>query len=185
VAGDGNGDGVSDSQQLSVASLPFLNTSTPISNPGNAAPVYLTLVADSREGITDTTDSNSAQLTSIRQLDAPSTLPSSMFMPLGMLSFEADIEQSGITETFSMFVDSSVAVNGYWVQNREGIWQNLATKIETVGGKIRIDFVITDGGAFDADGQSNGQIGITGAVGAMPLSIVGTVTTAPGTGFWF
>jgi len=185
VAGDGNGDGVPDSQQASVMSTPFLNTPTPVSNPGSANPVYVTLVADSLAGVTDTTDNNSAQLTSISQGDAPANLPSVMQMPLGQISFGANIEKAGINETFSFFVDSSVAINGYWVQNSEGMWQNLATKIEVVGGKTRIDFIIADGGAFDTDGMANGLIASSGALGFMPLSMVGTTPAAVDTGFWF
>jgi len=185
VAGDGNGDGVADNQQSSVTSVPFLKTTTAVSNPTGAPPVYVTLVADSNAGVTDTTDTNSAQLTSVQQKDAPTGLPSEMLMPLGLISFVANVGTAGITETFSLFVDSSISFNGYWKQDKAGTWCNIATAIETVGGKTRIDFAITDGGAFDADGKADGIITDPGAIGSMPLSIVGALPVSTGTGFWF
>jgi len=97
----------------------------------------------------------------------------------------ANVATAGITETFSLFVDSSVSFNGYWKQNAAGTWCNIATVIETVGGKTRIDFAITDGGAFDADGKADGIITDPGAIGSMPLSMVGELPVTPGTGFWF
>jgi len=177
VAGDGNGDGVADNQQLAVTSTPFLDTSTAISS-------FVTLVADSIAGVVDTTDVGSALLTNIQQLDAPVDLPSAMLMPLGELSFSAVVDTKGVSETFSLFVDSSVNVNGYWSLNSDGIWVNLATHIETVGDKTRIDFAITDGGVYDNDPTPDGVITDNGAVGSMPLSIVGTVPVTHG-GFFF
>jgi hypothetical protein len=185
VVGDGNGDGVADNQQASVTSVPFLKTTTAVSNPTGAPPVYVTLVADSNAGVTDTTDTNSAQLTSVQQKDAPTGLPSEMLMPLGLISFVANVGTAGITETFSLFVDSSISFNGYWKQDKAGTWCNIATAIETVGGKTRIDFAITDGGAFDADGKADGIITDPGAIGSMPLSMVGELPVTTGTGFWF
>jgi hypothetical protein len=82
-------------------------------------------------------------------------------------------------------VDSSVNFNGYWKQDSEGIWCNIATAIVTVGDKTRIDFAITDGGEFDADGVANGVIVDPGAVGSMPLSLIGTTVAVTGSGFWF
>ena len=185
VAGDGNGDGVVDSQQPAVASAPFLNTSTAISNPSASPATFVTMVADSIAGVVDTTDVGSALLTNMQQLDAPVTLPSAMQMPLGELSFTAVVDTVGISETFSLFVDSTLNVNGYWSQNSDGTWVNLATHIETVGGITRIDFTVTDGGAYDIDHTADGTITDNGAVGSMPLSIVGVVPVATQGGFFF
>ncbi|WP_322835863.1 choice-of-anchor U domain-containing protein [Verminephrobacter aporrectodeae] len=49
---------------------------------------------------------------------------------------------------------------------------------------MRLDFTITDGGAFDADGQANGSITAPGAAAQMALSIVGQAPDAAG-GLWF
>jgi|GEM_PF-3431786 len=173
ATGDGNGDGIADSQQAAVASVPLRLTSTAVSNPGTAPQTFITLVADSKAGILDPTAPTNTQLTSVQQFDAPTALPKAMDMPLGLLSFSANVSTPGTSESFSLFVDSSTNVNGYWAQNSSGTWINLATKIETVGGKTRIDFAIADGGAFDIDHLANGTINDLGAVGNMPLTIVG------------
>ncbi len=201
VAGDGNGDGVADSQQSGVTSVAFLQTTTAQSNPGTAAPVFVSLVADARDGKIDTSDTNTASLTNVRQLDAPANLPAEIKMPLGLIAFSANVGLNtpspsgtpavGVLETFSLYVDPSLEVNGYWKQNTAGTWVNLASaafggKIVTEGGKTRLDFQLTDGGQFDADGKIDGVITDPGAAGSMPLSLVGYAPIlADGTHFWF
>jgi len=86
--------------------------------------------------------------------------------------------------------DGSFWVNGYWKQNAAGTWVNLASApfggaIVEEGGRLRLDFKITDGGEFDADGKVDGVITDPGAVGSMPLSIVGYTPDLPNGGFWF
>ena len=193
--GDGNGDGLADSQQSNVASAPFLNTPTSQSSPGSAAQTYITLVADSSGGKIDTSDSNSASLSQVQQLDAPAHLPSGMTMPLGLTAFITNVGQSsvagtGVTETFSLYVDASLNVNGYWVENAAGAWCNLASaayggQVVNEGGRIRLDFKLTDGGAFDADHAVNSVIVDHGAAGFVPLSVVGCPPAAPAGGYWF
>ncbi|HIJ88940.1 MAG TPA: hypothetical protein HPP97_14875, partial [Desulfuromonadales bacterium] len=180
--GDGNGDGIQDSLQGNVMSVQFLKTPT-VSTPGEAQQTFITLVSDASAG---DPDSNTVVLTKVQQLDAPNH-PASMNMPLGLLSFSATEQHntSEPSETFSLFVDSTLNVNGYWVQNATGMWENLATSIVTAGGKTRIDFAITDGGAFDTDHSANGIIENTGAAGSMPLSIVGAAPDSALKGFLF
>ncbi|NJD36750.1 MAG: hypothetical protein FIA89_00270, partial [Geobacter sp.] len=185
VTGDGNGDGTPDALQSNVASVPFLETSTAVSNPAGAPPVFISLIADSKDGMIDTTNNLTATLSNVQQLDAPANLPADLQMPLGLISFDSTINIVGATATFSLFVDSSISLNGYWKQNTAGVWCNLATTIVTEGGKTRLDFAITDGGEFDADGIANGVIVDPGAVGSMPQSIVGISAVANNTGFWF
>jgi hypothetical protein len=187
VAGDGNGDGIADSTQAAVASATFRQTSAVSLNP-DAPLTYVTLVADSSAG--KTSASTPAQLSLVEQKDAPANLPANVTMPLGLISFTATLNQtstalSPATETFSLFVDSSVAVNGYWKQDAHGVWNNLATKIETVGGKTRVDFAITDSSQFDADHSVNGVIVDPGTLGSMPLSLVGQAPVLPAGGYWF
>ena len=193
--GDGNGDGLADSQQSNVTSAPFLNTPSSQSNPGSAAQTYITLVADSIGGKIDTSDNNSATLSQVQQLDAPAHLPTGMTMPLGLTAFIANVGQSsvagtGVTETFSLYVDASLHVNGYWVENAAGTWVNLASaayggQVVSEGGRIRLDFKLTDGGAFDADHAVNSVIVDPGAAGFVPLSVVGTPPVTPAGGYWF
>ncbi len=175
VAGDGNGDGVADSQQSAVTSLPFLNTMTAQSNPGAALPLYITLVAGSNDGKVDATDPTTHALSNVKQLDAPTDLPSNIKMPLGLISFSSTVSLSGVTgvgmsETFSLYVDPSLGANAYLKQDATGTWVNLASseyggKVVSEGGKTRLDFQITDGGEFDADHTINGVIVDPGAVG--------------------
>jgi len=107
----------------------------------------------------------------------------------------------GTTETFSLYVDASLQINGYWKQNAAGTWVNLASvayggQVITEGGKTRLDFKITDGGEFDADHAVNGVIVDPGSAGFMPMSVVGYSTEAwvsvvgyspaiPAQGYWF
>ena len=170
VPGDGNGDGVADSQQANVTSVPFLNTTTAQTNPGDSPPVYVTLVADSTDGKTPTTQTATAVLKELAQLDAPANLPADMELPLGLISFKADVQSPGTSESFSLYVDGNVLVNGYWKEMASGSWVNLASpeyggKVVTEGGKTRLDFSIVDGGIFDSDGQANGTISDPGGPG--------------------
>ncbi len=190
VRGDGNGDGLADSLQSNVASVLFLNSSTAQSAPGNAIPLYVSLVADSRNGVIDTADSNSANLSNVLQLDRPTDTPTDMQMPMGLVAFTANVGSAGVTETFSLFVDANLTVNGYWKQNAVGTWVNLASNphggliVTDTQGKTRLDFQIQDGGEFDADGIANGSIVDPGAAGYMPLSLVGYTPDLSDSGFW-
>jgi hypothetical protein len=54
-----------------------------------------------------------------------------------------------------------------------------------VGGKVRIDFTMVDGGPFDADGVANGVIVNLGGAGNMPVGLIGETPDAGRGGFWF
>ena len=150
-------------------------------------------MADSLRGKIDTTDANSAQITSLVQKDAPANLPLGMNMPLGLFSFSATVGPAvgggPLTETFSLYVDPTLGVNGYWSQDSSGTWVNLASDayggaMVLDGNKLRLDFKITDGGPFDVDHQVNGTISDLSAVAFMPLSLVGATTPLPLDGHW-
>ncbi|WP_374484784.1 autotransporter-associated beta strand repeat-containing protein [Zoogloea sp.] len=192
VAGDGNGDGIKDSTQSQVTSVAFLNTPTAVSKPGTAKPVYVTLVASSQDGKVDTSNpaASATTLNNVKQLDAPTDLPSAITMPLGLISFSANVAAANTTESFSLYVDPTLGVNGYWKKNTAGTWVNLASeayggKIVSEGGKLRLDFQIKDGGEFDADGKADGVITDPGAAAYMQLSIVGVHADLPAGSFWF
>jgi uncharacterized delta-60 repeat protein len=141
--GDGNGDGVADSQQDHVASL---TVDSSIPQTGDKS--YVTL-----------SDSQGLPLNEVRALPAPTNAPTGVTFPLGQFSFRIDNAPTGGTVTMSVFVDGSIPVNGYWKLNQQTQqWENIATKIETVGNKTRIDFALKDGGPFDTDGAANGSI---------------------------
>lgn len=189
VAGDGNGDGIADTQQAAVSSTQFRVTET-ISTDQTAPPTFVTLVADSLAGKTHP-DAGNASITSIVQKDAPPVLPTGMSAPLGLIGFTAGIDTAGSSETFSLYVDKNLGVNGYWKQDTSGTWINLASAafgggMAEEGDKLRLDFVIQDGGRFDADGVANGSIVDPGIVGTLPLSITEFHPRLIGLdGFWF
>ena len=166
--GDGNGDDIPDAEQSSVSSVPFLFTPTAVSNPGDAAEAFITL--SSNGSGTSGSSASALALRNVRQLDAPDDQPNDLNMPFGLIAFESDVETVGGSNAFSLFVDGDLDVNGYWKQDAEGDWVNLASadfggSLTRVGNKIRFDFVIEDGGEFDSDGIANGVIVDPGAIG--------------------
>lgn len=186
--GDGNGDGIKDSQQPSVGSISFLLSPTAESNPGNAPPTFTTLVASSQNGKVGSGNDNS-RILSLSQKDAPADVPQGMEMPIGLISFTVELGQGKSGENFSLYLDPALGVNGYWKQDASGTWVNIASepyggKTVMEGGKLRLDFHIEDGGQFDADGKVDGIITDPGAPAHMPLSITGMAPDLP-QGFWF
>ena len=147
------------------------------------------MVADASKGLTDTLDANQAILTLVKGQAAPASLLGNLSLA-GLLSLKADVGLAGTRETFSIFVDANAAnptvnANGFWLKDASGTWNNIATAVEVVGTKVRIDFALTDGGAFDADGAANGSIELTGGAGYMSLSLVGLPPDMLPAGFWF
>ena len=172
VAGDGNGDGIKDSEQPQVTSLNFRET-TRISNDPTAPTTPVTLVAGSQDGKLGPNAGN-AKITSIGQQDTPADLPEELIAPLGLLSFSALVGTPGDTQSFSFFLDERLGINGYFKQNSSGAWVNLADpanggRVVNENGKTRLDFVIEDGGQFDSDGTPDGTITDPGAPGYLPL----------------
>ncbi|MCW5263606.1 hypothetical protein D5045_26840 [Verminephrobacter eiseniae] len=171
LSGDGNGDGVKDSQQAAVSSTRDQ-----------------TLVAGSQDG--KLIPGSNARITELVRSDAPANLPKGMEMPIGLTSFKVSLAEGRSTESFSLYVDPATGATGYWVKNSTGTWVNLASepyggKVSSEGGRTRLDFQIQDGGEYDADGQVNGSISTPGAVAKMPLSIVGQSAQVESHGFWF
>ncbi|WP_151704839.1 choice-of-anchor U domain-containing protein [Nitrincola alkalilacustris] len=157
--GDGNGDGIPDHLQQSVASVPFLFTPTPSTEP-MAPSVFITLVGGGNEG---KVSNDTVQFSNVLQLDKPFDAPDNLKMSVGMISFDAQVNAPGITENFSLYVEGKVSTNGYFKQNNLNEWVNLASKehggrVVLEGDKIRLDFSLTDGGEFDASGSANGMI---------------------------
>ncbi|MDD2180729.1 DUF4347 domain-containing protein [Acidovorax sp. D2M1] len=188
IFGDGNGDGIKDSEQPSVGSIGFVLSPTGESNPGSSPPTFTTLVASSQDGKVGSGNDN-ARITSLTQKDAPTDLPAGMQMPIGLVSFTVELGQGKTGENFSLYVDPALGVNGYWKENASGQWVNIASepyggKMVMEGGRVRLDFHIEDGGQFDTDGKVDGIITDPGAPGHMALSIMGQAPDMPH-GFWF
>ncbi|MCW5323627.1 hypothetical protein D5039_21500 [Verminephrobacter aporrectodeae subsp. tuberculatae] len=184
VTGDGNGDGVQDSTQAAVGSTRVTVRPT---GGESASSTPVTLVVGSQDGKLD--PDSGARITRLEQKDAPTQLPQAMEMPLGLLRFEARLATGRSSETFSLYLDPALGVGGYWVKDGTDTWVNLSSapyggKMASEGGRLRLDFAITDGGPFDADGQANGAITAPGAAAQMPLSIVGQAPDVAHGGFW-
>ena len=180
LLGDGNGDGLADAQQANVVS-------SPLQGPGNSA-LYATLVAEALLGQSAT--GTHAAIIAFAQLAAPSDIPAEMQMALGLIDFSAMLDQPGQTRSFSLYVDANLGVNGFWQQSSNGIWTNLASaayggQVSNADGKTRLDFHLSDGGAFDTDGLANGVIHDIGAAAFMALSLVGYAPPPLDTNYWF
>jgi hypothetical protein len=171
---DGNADGIPDQYQSNVA----------------AVSAKVTLVAQSTAGIPPV--DAVTKITGLTQAATLGTItaPVGMTVPGGVLTFNAQVT-SGATENFSLLVASDLAVNGYWQKNNENTWVKLAAPgsggcITLVSSSLtRLDFVLTDGGPFDASQQA-GVISATGLVGQLDKpGLVGVPVVMPVDGFWF
>jgi VCBS repeat-containing protein len=115
-------------------------------------------------------------------------IPNGMVTPLGVFNINGTGNTDG-TQHFSLYLDSALAVNGYWVQNANGLLVNLAsapyggsTVIE--GGKIHLSFTIEDGSEFDTS-DAGGTISTTGLAAQLDLSIIGLPSDVPAGGAFF
>ena len=180
LRGDGNGDGLADAQQANVVS-------SPMKGPGQRD-LFATLVVEALPDLNAT--GTPAAITSFAQRAAPGDPPAEMQMALGLIDFSVMLDPPGRTLAFSLYVDDSLPVNGFWQQSSDGIWTNLAStayggQVSQADGKTRLDFHLIDGGAFDHDGLANGVIHDLGAAAFMVLSLVGYAPAPLDTGYWF
>ncbi|CAN7347961.1 Ig-like domain-containing protein [Massilia sp. LjRoot122] len=155
VTGDGNGDGVADSAQLNVASLPTIVQGAP----------YATL--EVAAGLS---------LTSVSSIAAATGLPRNVKMPVGQFDFTIGGVTPGGSAQVSIYVDSSYKVNGYYKLDAGNNWVNLATSVVPVGSKTKLTFSLTDGGIFDSDGVVNGSISDPGG----PVTIAPAISSNGG-----
>lgn len=151
ASGDGNGDGIADSQQVNVASLATV---------GSVAPALRYATIEVAPGLTLSAVGNSLA----------SNLPRNAKMPLGQFDFTIDGLMAGASVDVALYVDKSLGANGYY-KLVGSTWTNLATT-STVGNKTVISFKLTDGGIYDADGVANGRIVDPGGVAVIAPKIV-------------
>ncbi|MBC3875799.1 Ig-like domain-containing protein [Undibacterium flavidum] len=145
--GDGNGDGIADTDQNSVSSLVWKQQP-------NGVTSYVTLA-----------NSEGASQVNVITTPTPTNLPADVSMPFGLLAFDIVDLKPGASTKMSVFVEKGTPINGYWKQDKAGHWVNIADSVTTTGNTIRIDFTLTDGGEFDADGIVNGKISDPGGPG--------------------
>ena len=180
TAGDGNGDGISDAIQSAVVSAPVTTTG------GNAGSSFLTLVADSSAGKVNSGSTVSVTEFAQTSTTAPSNMPIAGSAPLGTVGFTAETDTISGLESFSLYVNANLGVNGYWVQGAGGTLVNLASeayggRMVVEGDKLRLDFQVTDGSSFDLDGGANGSVQLDGAVGYVPMSLISYTPDTPDT----
>ena len=173
LLGDGNGDGILDALQPSVVSMAV---------PGAAnASSYVTLVAGAVNG-KPVADAN--PLTDVHSVHDAIDLPSWAQAPMDGISFTAKVNAPGATENFSLYVDASSGVNGYWAKDASGVLVNLASaayggQMVTEGDKIRLDFHITEGSQFDVGVAGDSNIVSNGVAAHASLSLIGYVIDTP------
>ena len=173
LVGDGNGDGILDALQPSVVSMAV---------PGAAnGSSYVTLVAGAVNG-KPVADAN--PLTDVHSVHGAIDLPSWAQAPMDGISFTAKVEAPGALENFSLYVDASSGVNGYWAKDASGVLVNLASaayggQMVVEGDKIRLDFHIAEGGEFDVGVAGDSNIVSNGVAAHASLSLIGYVIDTP------
>ena len=150
---------------------------------GAAVPTELALALNSNNAGTDALVLSQA---------GNATTPTALNATVGELKLAADLSAQGhgaTGESFSLYVDKSLAVDGFWVQTAAGDWVNLAsapfggdTVIE--GNKIRLDFTVADGSVYDANTLAD-HLEVDGVVGNVPLTLLGHPADIPPGGFHF
>ena len=135
--GDGNGDGMRDSDQANVHSLLTVVTGTP----------YATLAVPT--GYT---------LTNVVAKAGASGLPRAYKQPVGQFNFNVNNVPPGGTVEVSLYVPSNYGLTGYYSKDAAGYWISRETSVTVVGSKTKVTFSATDGGPFDRDGVVNGVI---------------------------
>ena len=163
VVGDGNGDGTPDSLQSNVTSL------------------QTTVVTDSvPTWVTITTDSGT-QISNVDVTAAPVDLPTGIMLPFGDFKFDVSSLPTSGSVNSSVYLSGDWAqtspriwtdsisgnkINGYWKQGSDSQWTDVSTGVSVSGGKLKIDFTLTDGDIHsDQDGSANGTIVDPGAPG--------------------
>jgi surface protein len=101
-------------------------------------------------------------------------LPKGLKLPLGSFSFNVGELTNGQTVTMSMIVDKSIGSFSYYKKNNSGKWVNITKGVTFLSGedagKVKIDFDLTDGGAFDSDETANGTIVDPGGIATNVLT---------------
>ncbi|WP_305825131.1 biotin/lipoyl-binding protein [Massilia brevitalea] len=173
LLGDGNGDGILDALQPAVVSM-----GVPSASNGSS---YVTLVAGAVNG-KPVADAN--PLTDVHSVHNAIDLPSWAQAPMDGISFTAKVNAPGATENFSLYVDASTGVNGYWAKDASGVLVNLASaayggQMVAEGDKIRLDFHITEGSQFDVGVAGDSNIVSNGVAAHASLSLIGYVIDTP------
>ena len=143
--GDGNRDGLVDSRQSNVASLPAAVDA----NGNGALDDYVAIVAP--EGTT---------LTNVRALEVPSDNPppDGVSLPYGLFEYDVTVASPGDTAdvTYVLPDEGAVPTSVHMLQN--GVWTDYAdhTSLDSVNGEVTV--TLRDGGEGDETGAADGVI---------------------------
>ncbi len=163
--GDGNRDGLVDSRQSNVASLPAAVDA----NGNGTLDDYVAIVAP--EGTT---------LTNVRALEVPSDNPppDGVNLPYGLFEYEVTVASPGDTAdvTYVLPDEGAVPTSVHMLQN--GVWTDYAdhTSLDSVNGEVTV--TLRDGGEGDETGAADGVIKDPSGVSTSNQTI--TVTNASG-----
>ena len=163
--GDGNRDGLVDSRQSNVASLP---AAVDVNGDG-ALDDYVTIVAP--EGTT---------LTNVRALQVPSDNPppDGVRLPYGLFEYDVTVASPGDTADVTYVLPDAdvVPTSVHMLQN--GVWTDYAdhTSVDAVDGKVTV--ALRDGGEGDETGTTDGVINDPSGPSTSNQTI--TVTNASG-----
>lgn len=129
------------------------------------------------KGSTTTVTIQSPEGTSITNAanSGATALPKGLKLPLGSFGFDIGGLDNGQTVTMSMIVDANIGSYTYYKKNRlTNKWVNITKGVTFLtgeqAGKVKIEFDLTDGGAFDSDGLANGIIVDPGGIATNVLT---------------
>ena len=136
--GDGNGDGEPDSTQSNVASTE-------------------TVTGDDYVTIANGTVESGYRLSHVSVESAPADAPAGLAFPHGLFHFTLnDVPAHGTVEV-SVYVPYNREIFDYFKKDvATGQWQPMDATVEHIGtSKTKLTFTLTNGGAFDADGDAD------------------------------
>lgn len=150
--GDGNADGVADSAQAHVASLPN----------GNGGG-YVTLVSPVGTALTGVTAGSPSPV--------GSPLPSGVTAPQGTLGFSVTALRGSRSTSVTVFAGGSADWNGFHEGGSSPIWAALPGRAVTFT-PSSLTLTLVDGGTGDVDSVTNGTIVVIGAPTHDPVAPV-------------
>lgn len=148
--GDGNGDGIPDALQDTVAS-------------GSAA--------DGISAITVAVPPGEATVSGFSTLETPGDAPQDVVFPHGFVGFQVSGVTPASSQTISVHIPYNPDINGYWKQDRNGDWADIATSIthSEAAGRTVITLRLLEGGLYDIESPNvPNTITDPGGPGALP-----------------
>lgn len=104
----------------------------------------------------------------LRQEPAPEQVPENLYLPLGIVSFQAKKSYPGVCAKFTVYIDGNVPINGFWVKKAgSGKWVNIAKVVvwQPNFKRTRLTLFAEDGTWPDGDRTTNGNLTIHAAPG--------------------